>query len=281
MINSNGIFYNIINKDKTRPLIHSTNKIIGIPRYMLSLPKGRLWQSFLSFLGCTILLSPETNILIMNDGFELCGDNAPIAAAAAAGQIRSLSNKVDYVIIPRYIGFEYAPAPALNNEILPFNIRELVISEKALDITDSAMQKNLTLASLFSGYPVAETASLLQKYLSDFEKKCDEKKLPPPFINEDSIIISGEPLLLRDSFLNKNTINKIKYNYKNVFVCPIDILTEIIGSPPRKLKGIIMLFSEDRKFEGTETGITPVLTLFIERHTNENELFDEVNKFLG
>lgn len=281
MINSNGIFYNIINKDKTRPLIHSTNKVIGIPRYMLSLPNGRLWQSFLSFLGCTILLSPETNILIMNDGFELCGDNAPIAAAAAAGQIRSLSDRVDSVIMPRYIGFEYSPVPTLNNEMLPFNIRELVISEKISDITDSAMQKNLTLASLFSGYPVAETSSLLQKYLCDFEKKSSEKKLPPPVFTEDSIIISGEQLLLSDSFLNKNTLNEIKYRYKNVFVCPIDKLAEIIGNPPQRLKGIIMLLSEEREFAGVKTGSAPMLTLLIRRHTNEKELIDEIKKFLG
>lgn len=200
MINTNGIFYNIINKDKARPLIHSTNKVIGIPRYMLSLPNGKLWQSFLSFLGCTLLLSPETNNLILNDGFELCGDNAPIAAAAAAGQIRNLAGRCDTVIMPRYVGFEYPPTPTLGNVKLPLNIRELVISDKPGDITDSAMQKNLTLASLFSGCPVAETSSLLQNYLRDYDKKNAEKKQPQPVFSEDSIIISGETLLLYDSY---------------------------------------------------------------------------------
>lgn len=280
MINSNGIFYNIINKDKNRPLIHSTNKVIGIPRYMQSLPNGKLWLSFFSFLGCTILLSPETNNLIMNDGFELCGDGASMSAAAAAGQIRSLSERCDAVIMPRYVGFEYPPVPTLDNEILPLNLRELVITKEIGDINDTSIQKNLTLASLFSGYPVVETTRILQKYLVDYEKKSSEKKQPFENIKSETIVISGEPLLLDDSFLNKNTVNIIKYNYKRVVVCPFDKLS-VICENHENIKAIILVTSKDDGNAYLNKTDLPLLQLFIERHTKEQELLEKIKNFLG
>lgn len=74
---------------------------IGIPRAFLYYRNYILWKTFFEGLGCTLILSPITNKSIIDDGKTLSVDEDCLPSKIYLGHIKFLSNKCDYILVPR------------------------------------------------------------------------------------------------------------------------------------------------------------------------------------
>lgn len=78
---------------------------IGIPRAFLYYRNYILWKTFFEGLGCTLILSPITNKDIIEDGKNLSVDEACLPSKVYLGHIKYLSNKCDYILVPRICNY--------------------------------------------------------------------------------------------------------------------------------------------------------------------------------
>lgn len=78
---------------------------IGIPRGFLYYRYYILWKTFFEGLGCTLILSPITNKDIIEDGKNLSVDEACLPSKIYLGHIKYLSNKCDYILVPRICNY--------------------------------------------------------------------------------------------------------------------------------------------------------------------------------
>ena len=74
---------------------------IGIPRSFLYYRHYILWKAFFEGLGCTLILSPITNRNIINEGKNLSVDESCLPSKIYLGHIKYLSDKCDYILVPR------------------------------------------------------------------------------------------------------------------------------------------------------------------------------------
>ena len=74
---------------------------IGIPRALLYYRYNVLWKSFFEYLGCNVVLSPETNKEIIQLGVNNTIDECCLSYKIYVGHVLYLSEKCDYVLISR------------------------------------------------------------------------------------------------------------------------------------------------------------------------------------
>ena len=75
--------------------------LIGIPRAFLYHKYGTLWETFFKRLGVQYVLSPQTNIRILNEGRQYSVDESCLPAKIYAGHAAYLIGKCDYILVPR------------------------------------------------------------------------------------------------------------------------------------------------------------------------------------
>jgi len=74
---------------------------IGIPKALLYYKYKDLWITFFEELGCEVIISPNTNKTILNEGIKLSMDEACMAMKVYMGHINYLIDKCDYILVPR------------------------------------------------------------------------------------------------------------------------------------------------------------------------------------
>lgn len=76
---------------------------IGIPRALLYYKYGDLWANFFHELGCEIVYSPKSNFEILEQGKRLSIDESCLSLKLYLGHVAYLSDKVDYLLVPRIV----------------------------------------------------------------------------------------------------------------------------------------------------------------------------------
>jgi len=76
---------------------------IGIPRGLLYHKYNVFWKSFFEGLGCDILVSPETNKEILENGTNLAIDESCLSIKIFLGHIAYLKGKADYIFVPHFV----------------------------------------------------------------------------------------------------------------------------------------------------------------------------------
>ena len=77
------------------------NKIkIGIPRGLYYYKYNILWKEFFKELGCDIIVSPETNFEILENGKKYSASEMCLSLKIYIGHVFYLKDKVDYVLVP-------------------------------------------------------------------------------------------------------------------------------------------------------------------------------------
>lgn len=74
---------------------------IGIPRALLYYRYGVLWKNFFEYLGCNVVLSPETNRHIIESGVNNTIDECCLSYKIYVGHVLYLSKKCDYILVSR------------------------------------------------------------------------------------------------------------------------------------------------------------------------------------
>ena len=74
---------------------------IGIPKALLYYRYGDLWINFFEELGCNVIISPNTNQKILEDGIKIAMDEACLSMKIYLGHVNYLIDKCDYILVPR------------------------------------------------------------------------------------------------------------------------------------------------------------------------------------
>ena len=74
---------------------------IGIPRGIFYYYYGDIWKYFFSYLKIPYIISPNTNKDIMMMGIKNSNDEMCLALKTYLGHVSYLTNKCDYILVPR------------------------------------------------------------------------------------------------------------------------------------------------------------------------------------
>ena len=74
---------------------------IGIPKALLYYKFKDLWINFFENLGLNVIISPNTNKEILENGKKYCLDEACLPLKIYMGHIDYLKDKCDYILVPR------------------------------------------------------------------------------------------------------------------------------------------------------------------------------------
>lgn len=78
------------------------HKRIGIPRGLLYYEFLPFWEIFFTELGAEIIVSDPTNKRILDDGVKVCVDEACLPIKLFCGHVLNISDRVDYILVPRF-----------------------------------------------------------------------------------------------------------------------------------------------------------------------------------
>lgn len=79
---------------------------IGIPKAFLYYKYQVLWRRFFEDMGHEIIVSPNTNKAILDDGVNYSVDESCISSKVFLGHVKWLMDKCDYILIPRIASYE-------------------------------------------------------------------------------------------------------------------------------------------------------------------------------
>ena len=185
---------------------------VGIPRAFLYYRHSVLWKEFFEKLNCNIIISPETNKEIIELGKKYSIDESCLSSKMYMGHVAYLSDKCDYVLVPRICDYGKN-----NNVCVKFNA--LYDIAKNLFPTVNILNYNIEKTKLrFEFIGFIKMGLILNKNIfkviySYISAKLKEKK-------HNKILISQQKQLLNN--------NKIKIL---VVAHPYNIYDKYIGEP--------------------------------------------------
>ena len=266
---------------------------IGIPQSMLYYDFNKLFEEFFKNLDIELLVSPKTNINILNQGVINCVDEACLPIKIHHGHVMYLKDKVDYVFVPRIISSYkkeyYCPKQLGMADMVRHNISDITNLLDPIMYFDNNRNKRTSLHNL---------GKLLNKDSKDIRRACikalktakesDFKYNLPKDNGKINLLIIGHPYNIEDSFINMNIIKKLKGKVNLIFTKDIrtyDIRqsasglkkrifwthgTEIIGSSyylidNNLIDGLIYL-------SAFGCGLDSVLINLVENKANKNEI---------
>lgn len=80
---------------------------VGIPRALFYYYYFPWWKAFLEALGAEVVVSPETNKVVLNDGVKLAVDEACLPVKVFYGHVMALIGQVDVLFLPRLVSVEH------------------------------------------------------------------------------------------------------------------------------------------------------------------------------
>lgn len=105
---------------------------IGIPRAMLYYRYGVLWKSFFENLGCNVVLSPETNCQIIEQGINNTIDECCLSYKIYIGHVLHLSKICDYILVSRVCDYGKKDKVCTRLNATYDNIRYLIPEEQII-----------------------------------------------------------------------------------------------------------------------------------------------------
>ncbi len=209
---------------------------IGIPRAFAYHRYGVLWKQFFQRLGCKLVLSPETNKEIIDIGKKYTVDACCISYKIYIGHIMYLSDKCDYVLIPRICdyGKKDKVCPRFNtrfdnikdiiprNKIIGYNIEHTKLSYEILGFLKMGLKITKNPIKIITSYIMARKKQ--KQY--DITKENEEKnKLRT---KQKKILIISYFYNIRDKYVSNYLIEYLNRN--NITILYADCLNKKIAA---------------------------------------------------
>lgn len=183
--------------------------IVGIPRAMLFYRYNILWQAFFSGLGVNILISPETNKEILENGIKFSVDESCLPAKIFMGHVHFLLGKCDCILIPcienygandklcvKFNALSDIVKNTFKADILDYhvNIKEGLTEKKAF----IKMGKSLGFSFFKTNKAYKNACIIYEKHLQEQNQKANE------LISQDNgkskILVVAHPYIMEDKF---------------------------------------------------------------------------------
>lgn len=207
------------------------NKItIGIPKALLYYKYKDLWTTFFEELGCEVIISPNTNKNILDEGIKLSMDESCMAMKIYMGHINYLLDKCDYILVPRLKCVKKHEKLCTNFSVLydlVNNIFDKKLIHYNLDVDNKEdelygfVTMGLTLGfkyrKIVNAYKLAKEKQKLIK-----NRLISKQKAIIATSNKIKILLAGHPYNLYDECIGKQiqtllTNNNIEIIYSDLY----------------------------------------------------------------
>lgn len=188
------------------------NKItIGIPKALLYYKYKDLWISFFENLGCEIIISPNTNKQILEDGIKFSMDESCLAMKIYMGHVYYLIDKCDYILVPRLKCVKKHEKLCTNFSAL-YDLIHNVFDKNLIHYNLDVDKKEdelyaFTTMGLSLGFPYRKIISAY-KEAKEKEKLLNERRISKQksliaSSNKIKILLAGHPYNLYDEYIGK------------------------------------------------------------------------------
>ena len=188
------------------------NKItIGIPKALLYYKYKDLWISFFENLGCEIIISPNTNKQILEDGIKFSMDESCLAMKIYMGHVYYLIDKCDYILVPRLkcikkhekLCTNFSALYDLIHNVFDKNLihYNLDVDKKEYELyafTTMGLSLGFSYRKIISAYKEAKEK---EKLLN--ERRISKQKSLIASSNKIKILLAGHPYNLYDEYIGK------------------------------------------------------------------------------
>jgi len=191
-------------------------KTIGLPRALFYWKKPHFWEVFFENLGFRVLLSPETNKEIVEQGVKTADTETCFSTKVLYGHILFLEGKVDLIFIPRLkrneSGLEYCPKFFGLPDLASILVKTPILSAN-LDLK----KEDLETALIKLGKEIGKKENLIKGAIEESlrrERKEKEKSGKEYFKKIQSqkrkIVLVSHPYNLYDEYVNLRIKKKIE-----------------------------------------------------------------------
>lgn len=189
---------------------------IGIPKALLFYKYGDLWIHFFENLGFDIIISPNTNLEILENGKKVTDDEACLSLKIFMGHVYYLLDKCDYILIPRIACLKPHEKLCTNFTALYDLVRNTfhkklihynVDVEKKEDEFYAFVTMGLDLGFRYRTVVKAYHNAKKMEQLS-LERRITKQQVELVQSEKIKILLAGHPYNLHDEFIGK-TISRI------------------------------------------------------------------------
>ena len=202
---------------------------VGIPRSLYYYYYGKLLVSFFKNLDFEVVLSPKTNKDIMDLGIKYATDEMCLSLKNYIGHVAYLSDKVDYIVIPRIDNF-YSSNQTCTNFLSTYDIINNLFDVKILnyniDLNNRETEfKGFLKMGLELDKPKEEIKVAYNRakiYSMNYKERLIRNNMSKLMSKKIKILIVGHPYNLYDDIIGKPILDYLKNNdieiiYSNLF----------------------------------------------------------------
>lgn len=197
------------------------NKIkIGIPKALLYYKYGDLWTFFFEELGCDVIISPNTNKKILDDGVKLSIDESCMAMKIYMGHVNYLIDKCDYILIPRlkcikkkeklctnFSALYDLVNNVFNKDLIHYNLDVENKEDELYAFTTMGLNLGFSYRKSLNAYKIAKEKDNMLK-----QRKVSKQKSILATSNKIKILLAGHPYNLYDEYIGKQIITLLENN---------------------------------------------------------------------
>jgi len=209
---------------------------IGIPKALIYWKKPHFWESFFEGLGSKVILSPNTNKRITEEGVKASDPEACFATKVFWGHLLWLDGKVDYIFVPRLKTneekLEYCPRffgiPDLSKLLVKTKILTATFdskkenTEKTLEKIGKKLKINQDRIGKAIKSAFSKERLIKEKQKKDFSRKIKTKG--------QKVLLISHPYNLYDDYVNVGIVNKLKkLNKEVIFIDEVPIKVQNTG----------------------------------------------------
>jgi len=210
-------------------------KNIGIPKALLFHKYGDKWKNFFNILGYSVILSNETNKVILNEGVKRCIDEACLPVKVFYGHILDLAGRVNQIFVPRYISTEAKTKTCPKLIGLPDMIRNnfpsLRIVSPAFNIKKKSEKLSLFLLALKLSKSPIKALKATRGFFYPYKETKQRIELDP---SKSNIGLISHAYVLKDNYINMDIRDILKSMDVNV-IGTEDLSKEILDKENDKL----------------------------------------------
>ena len=209
---------------------HLNNIKIGIPKALLFYKYGDLWINFFEELGLDIVISPNTNLEILENGTKFSIDEACLSLKIFMGHVYYLLDKCDYILVPRIVCLKKNEKLCTNFSAL-YDLTRNTFDKKILHYNIDVSKHEdefyaFVCMGLELGFPYREIVKAYQKAKEKEsllkERKVSKQKSLVASTSKIKILLAGHPYNLYDEFVGKPiskllTSNRVEVLYSDLY----------------------------------------------------------------
>lgn len=197
---------------------------IGIPKALLFYKYGELWIKFFENLGFDIIISPNTNLEILENGKKYTDDEACLSIKIYFGHVYYLLDKCDYILVPRiaclvphekvctnFLALYDLVRNTFNKRIIHYNIDVDKKEDEFYAFINMGLELGFKYRDIVKAYKLAkdETVRIQERRINKQQVELAQSK-------KTKVLVAGHPYNLRDEFIGKTVTKLLEQNQVNI-----------------------------------------------------------------